>query len=123
MGLSLLLRHNLLALLPVAFVADEDLVHAFGSVLLHVRVPGADVVEAALVGKVKDEEDAHGAAVVRGGDCPEALLAGRVPDLQLDLLAIELDGTYLEVDADSGDEGGRPCVVAEAEQEAGLADA
>jgi hypothetical protein len=41
-------------------------------------------VKAALVRHVVDKEDAHGAAVVGGGDGPEALLAGRVPDLQFD---------------------------------------
>ena len=30
-------------LLPVAFVADEDFVHAFGGVLFDVGEPGADV--------------------------------------------------------------------------------
>jgi hypothetical protein len=33
-------------------------------------------------------------------------------DLQLDTLAVKFDGTYLEVDANSGDERRSPCVVA-----------
>lgn len=40
--LALLRRHRAL-LLPVAFVADEDLVDALGGVLLDVGKPGADV--------------------------------------------------------------------------------
>lgn len=76
-----------------------------------------------LVRDVVDEQDAHGAAVVGGGDGAEALLAGRIPDLQLDALAVELDGPDLEVDADSGDEGRGEGVLAEAQQAAGLAHA
>jgi hypothetical protein len=43
-------------------------------------------------------------------------------DLQLDPLALKLDGADLEVDSDSGDEGRRPGVVAEPEEQAGLSD-
>lgn len=86
-------------------------------------------VEGALVGHVVGQQDAHGAAVVgfvrrgTGGDGAEALLAGRVPDLQLDALGVELDGADLEVDADGGDEGRRERVVREAQQQTRLADA
>ena len=34
-----------------------------------------------------------------GGDCPEPLLPGGVPDLKLDGLSVQLDGADLEVDA------------------------
>lgn len=80
-------------------------------------------VEGALIGDVVYEEDAHGTAVVGGGDGTEALLAGGVPDLQLNALSIELNGPDLEVDADSGDEGRGEGVFAEAQQAARLADA
>ena len=43
-------------------------------------------------------------------------------NLELDALAIELDCPNLEVYADGGDEGGRPGVVAEPQQETGLPD-
>lgn len=97
-------------------------------------------VEGPLVGNVVDEEDAHCAAVVGGGYRPEAFLAGCVPlrakssehtalcglqrtnNLQLDAAAVELNCADLKVDADGGDEGGRPCVVAEAQQQTRLAD-
>jgi hypothetical protein len=48
---------------------------------------------------------------------------GRVPDLQFDALAVQLDRLDLEVDADGGDERRRERVVAESQQEAGLAHA
>lgn len=77
-------------------------------------------VETPLVRNIVDQQDAHGTAVVCRGDGPEALLAGCVPDLQLDALAVKLDGPYLEVDADGGDEGGGEGVFAEAQQTAGF---
>jgi hypothetical protein len=75
-------------------------------------------MERTLVGDVVDEQNAHGAAVVSGGDGAEALLAGGVPDLQLYALAVELDGADLEVDADGGDEGRGERVLAETQQTA-----
>jgi hypothetical protein len=75
-------------------------------------------VEGSLVGDVVYQQDAHGAAVVGSGDGAEALLAGGVPYLQLDALAIELNGPDLEVDADGGDEGRGEGVLAEAQQTA-----
>jgi hypothetical protein len=134
-------------LFPVALVTNEDLVNALGGVLLDVGKPCADVccaelaegkevgrrrgkwiwaqrtVEASLVCHIVDEQDAHGAAVVGGSNGAETLLAGRVPYLQLDTLAVKLDGADLEVDADGGDEGRGEGVFAEAQQTARLADA
>lgn len=43
-------------------------------------------------------------------------------NLEFDALAVELDGTDLEVDSDSSNEGWGPCVVTEAKQETRLAD-
>lgn len=69
---DLLLRH-------IALVANEQLVDALGGVPVDFLQPLLDVVERVHVGDVVDDADAVGAAVVRGGDCAEALLAGRVP--------------------------------------------
>ncbi len=43
-------------------------------------------------------------------------------NLELDTFSIELNCPDLEVYADSGDEGGCPCVVAEAQEQARLPD-
>ena len=51
------------------------------------------------------QHNPHRAAIIRGGYGLESFLACCVPDLQLDPLAIELDGSDLEVNADCGDEG------------------
>ena len=70
--------------------------------LFNVPDPVLDVVEALLVGDVVDQHDAHGAAVVGGGDGAEPLLASCVPDLQLDLLPIQLYCANLEVNSCKG---------------------
>lgn len=75
-------------------------------------------VETPLVCHIIDQQDAHGAAVVCRGNGAETFLAGGVPDLQLDTLTVELDGPYLEVDADGGDEGGGEGVFAESQKTA-----
>jgi hypothetical protein len=70
-------------------------------------------VEASFIRNVVYQQDTHGTSVVRGGDGPEALLAGGIPYLQLHALAVELDGADFEVDADGSDERGRERVFAE----------
>ena len=55
-----------------------------------------------LVRDVEDEYECVGGSVVALRDGAEALLSGRVPDLQLDLLALHLDRLDHEVDADGG---------------------
>lgn len=110
-------------LFPVTLVADQDLVYAFGCVLLDIGEPCSDIAETLLVGNVIDEQNAHGASVVSGGDCPESLLSSGIPYLQLDTLAVELYGADLEVDANGGDERGSKRVFAEAQQAAGFTNA
>ena len=53
----------------------------------------------------------------------EPFLARGVPDLELDLLASQLDCFDLEVDADGGDEGRVEGVVRKPEEDASLTDA
>lgn len=87
------------------------------------REKGRRTVEGALIGDIVNQQDAHGTAIVGGGDGAEAFLACGIPDLQLHALAVELDGPDLEIDTDGGDEGRRERVLTEAQQAAGLAHA
>jgi len=64
-----------------------------------------------------------GAAVVGAGDRPEALLPGRVPNLQLHAHALDVHGADLEVHADGGDVTARECVVRESDEQRRLAHA
>ena len=71
--------------------------------LLDGRHPLVDVVERPLVCHIVNKEDAHRTAVVCCRDGLKPLLARRVPYLQLDPLAIECDGTDLEVNTAGGE--------------------
>ena len=62
-------------------------------------------------------------SVVALRDGAEALLPGRVPDLQLNLLALHLDGLDHEVDADGGALPGREHALREPAHQARLPDA
>ena len=62
-------------------------------------VPVADIGERLLVGDVVHEENAHGAAVVGGGDGAKPLRAGSVPDLQFAALVIDFNSADLKVGA------------------------
>ncbi len=115
-------RHYSL-IIHVALVAHNHLDNVLVGVLVNIAQPLANAVEGLAVGDVVDEHDAHRAAIIRRRDRVEALLARRVPDLQLDLLAIQIDGLHLEVDANGRDERGVERVVGEAAQYAGLAHA
>lgn len=88
---------------------------------LYLAHPVPHVIKAFLGGAVVGEDDAHGALVVGLRDGPEALLASRVPDLKLDVLAVDVDGLDLEVNADGRDVRRGEVVVGKAQQEAGLA--
>ena len=78
-------------------------------------------VKTLLIRNIIDEQDAHGATVISGGNGTETLLTSGIPDLKLDALAIELDSTNLEVNANGGDERGRKRVFAESQQAARFA--
>lgn len=119
--LSLLGGHDPL-LGHVALVTDEHLADGFCGVLLDVADPVANVAEGLFVRDVIDKKDSHGSAVVGSCDGAEAFLTSSVPDLKLDFLAIELNGTDLKVDSDGGDETGGEGVIREAEQKTGLSD-
>ena len=85
--------------------------------------PLLHVVEGLVVGDVVDDDDAVGSAVVGRGNGAEALLPRGVPNLELDGLAVELDGADLEVDPDGGDVRLGVGVVGKSEEEARLSDA
>jgi len=76
-----------------------------------------------LVRDIVHDNDTVRAAVVRRSDRAETLLAGRVPDLQLDRLAFQLDRADLEIDADRRDVRLGVRVVCKTQQKTRLTDA
>ena len=84
-------------------------------------VPVADIGERLLVCDIVHEENAHGAAIVGGGDGAKPLRAGSVPDLEFAALVVDFDGADFEIYSGDRSDVGRVSVVREAEQEAALA--
>ena len=83
----------------VCFVGDEDFGDTRAGVRLYLLEPVRDIVKCGLLGAVVDEDDAHGALVVRLRDRAEALLSRRVPHLQLHSLVLHINRLDLEVDS------------------------
>ena len=83
--------------------------------------PAGDTVEGGAAADVVDDKCADGTAVVGGGDGAKPFLAGGVPNLGLDLLAVDLHALSLELDADGGLGVGVELVAGVARQEVGLA--
>mmetsp|Transcript_16219 Transcript_16219/g.41144 ORF Transcript_16219/g.41144 Transcript_16219/m.41144 type:complete len:211 (+) Transcript_16219:303-935(+) len=121
--LTLFARHGALRLVHVALVPDEDLTNVVLGVVLDLANPVLDVLETAAVRHIVDQQDALRTPKVGGRDRAEALLAGGVPNLELDDLVTKVDRLDLEVDANSGDERGAERVVRVPQEEASLAHA
>ena len=74
-----------------AFITDQQLIHPLRRVPVNLMKPLLNVVERLHHRHVVDYDDAMRAAAIAAGDRPEAFLPRRVPDLQLDRLALQLD--------------------------------
>lgn len=85
--------------------------------------PPRHVLVGLMLGDVVDKQGADGAAIVGGGDGAVALLAGRVPDLGLDGLAVDLNAAGRELDADGRLAVEVEFVAGESREEVGFADA
>lgn len=106
----------------VAFVTHQEFVDVHIRMLLDLTDPVADTLKGATVRDVVNEQNALRATKVRSGDCSETLLAGRVPDLKLDLGAVDIYILDLEVNANRRNEGGTERVVGVTQQQASLTD-
>lgn len=70
--------------------------------LLNLGDPVANGFKRAAISDIIDEEDSLGTTEIGSGNGTEALLAGSVPNLELDASAINIDVLDLEIDPDSG---------------------
>lgn len=117
------LHRHLSVVLLVALVADEEELGVLGGILLHGVVPCLEMLEGGSFSHVVDNRNTHGPSVVRGGDGSKSFLAGRVPDLELDTRAVEVDGLDLKVDTNGGDELRVELLVHKTNEQARLTDA
>ena len=115
-----LFRGNDLLVQHIALVTHQELVDVNVRMLLDLRDPVANALKGAAVRHVVDEQNALSAAKVRGSNCAEALLAGRVPDLKLDLGSINVHVLDLKVNPNRCDKGRAEGVIGVTEQEARL---
>ena len=118
---SLLLLH-LPFILHIALGGDQDLADGLGSVALDLLDPAADVLEGLLVIDGICQNNSSGSFVVSLSYIPESFLAGRVPDLKLDLCIVNVDCFEFEVHTDSGHVAVLKDAVAELGQQVGLSD-
>jgi len=85
--------------------------------------PPRHVLVRLVLANVVDKQGPDGAAVVCGGDSAVSLLAGRVPDLRLDGLCVNLDGSCGELNTDGRLGVEVELVARESAQEVRLSDA
>ena len=64
----------------------------------------AHTIETLLVRDIVHQQNTHSTSVVCSCDRAKALLPGRIPDLKLHALSIQLNCPNLEIDANGGDE-------------------
>lgn len=84
--------------------------------------PPIDIVVGLMLADVVDKKGSDGTAIVSGGDRTVALLAGRIPDLGLDRLRVNLNGAGRELDTNGRLGVKVEFVPGETTQEVGLSD-
>ncbi len=105
----------------VALVTQKKLIYCARRVLLDVPEPVSDVLERVLLRDVEDQQDAHRVPVMRRGYGSKPFLSCGIKQLQLDFLAVKVDCSELEVDADRGRAAQVERVVGKSQKQATLA--
>ena len=77
----------------IGLVTDQQLVDILRSVSVNFVQPLLYIVERLVVRDVVDNNNAVGSAVVRRGNRAETLLPSCIPNLKLDRLAVQVNGT------------------------------
>lgn len=84
----------------IALVSDQHDDDVGVSVVPQLLQPSRDVLVGLVLADVVDEEGTDSATVVGRRDGAISLLAGRIPDLRLDGLGVDLDRSRGELDTD-----------------------
>lgn len=117
-----LLRRHRSQMPQIALVAHQHNHNIRVRMISEFLQPPCHVLVGLVLADVVDEQRADGAAVVGRGDGAVAFLTRGVPDLGLDGLAVDLDATGCELDADGGFAVEVEFVAGEAREQVGFAD-
>lgn len=85
--------------------------------------PSRQMVECLATRNIVDEQSTGRTTIVRSSYGAERLLAGRIPDLQLNLFAVDCDHSGTEFDTDGQIVHGLEAFVGELQQKTRFADA
>lgn len=89
--------------------------------LLYLLQPRTDIQEGFFVAEIENYDNSIGSLVISVGDCPIALLPGRVPNLQLNCTLVDLKSAETEIHTDRRNVVLRETIVSETHQQARLA--
>jgi hypothetical protein len=90
--LTLFGRHDALAG-QIGLVANQQFVDILCCISVNFVEPLLDIVERFLVGDIVDNNNSMGATVIRRSDGAETFLSCGIPNLKLDGLSVQFDGT------------------------------
>ena len=104
----------------IRLVGKNEYGYIWSRVLFYLLEPAFEVQERLFVIYIEDNYDAVGPLIVSIGNSAVSFLAGSVPNLELDINLIDLQGSEAEIDSNSTDVVFLEAVVCESHQEAGL---
>ena len=84
----------------IALVSDQHNDDVGVGVIPELLQPSSNILVCLVLADIVNEQRAHGTAVVGRGDGPVSLLAGGIPNLGLDGLCVNLDGSRGKLDTD-----------------------
>ena len=113
---------DLTLVLQILLVANQDAGDVLVGVLVDLAHPLGNLGEGVTISDVVSDDDSVHTTEVARSDGLEAVLADRIPDLELDGLAVDLDGADFEVDSNGGHEVLMEDVVGETQQQRRLTD-
>lgn len=85
----------------IALVSDQHNDNIGISMIPKLLEPSCHILVGLVLADIVDEESSHCATVIGGGNGAVAFLSGGIPNLSLDRLGIDLDGSGGELDTDS----------------------
>ena len=83
-------------------IQRERVIQSLNKLTLELIKPAADAIKCGPASDIIDNKSSDGATVVSGGNSPEAFLAGGVPNLSLDLFAVNVHTLSLKLDSNGG---------------------